>query len=326
MNLDERSNRYGPDTEGDLGLGSRITQQSRQRFLNRDGSFNAVRTGLPFFRSLSIYHALLSISWPRFEWLLIIGYFATNVVFAVLYLLCGPTALSGMKGETFFERFPDAFFFSVQTLATIGYGKITPNSLAANMIVSVEALVGLLGFALATGLLFSRFSRPDAKIIFSDVAVIAPYRGIEAFEFRIANGRRNQLLEVNATVSLSRWEENNGTRIRRFYELPLERRRVTFLPLHWVIVHPIDESSPLRGESRETLQACDAEFLILLTAVDDTFSQTVYARSSYKWNEVFWGAKFTDMFVPADDGAIAVDLRRLHQTERVERSEDRRST
>jgi inward rectifier potassium channel len=305
------------DIDKDLGLGARVAQQSGPRLLNRDGSFNVVRAGLPLSRSLSAYHVFLSTSWTGFFLAIAGAYLVTNLAFACGYLLCGPDALHGASGTTLGARFREAFFFSVQTLATIGYGRVSPDGLAANLVVTVEALVGLLGFALATGLLFSRFSRPTARIVFSERAVVAPYRGITGFMFRIANERSHQLIEVEATVTLSRWETQGETRVRKFYELPLERRRVVFFPLHWVIVHPIDEKSPLRGVTPEAFDASDPEVFILLTAVDETFSQTVHARSSYKHYEVVWDARFRDIFLRTDDGRPGIDLRLLHDTEKV---------
>jgi inward rectifier potassium channel len=309
--MDERP----ADEYKDLGLGARVAQQSRLRFLNRDGSFNVARRGLSFIRSQNAYHLLLTISWTNFFLLLILGYFLANALFALLYMLCGPGALRGAVGETFGERFLEAFVFSVQTLATIGYGGISPNGLAANLLVTVEALTGLLGFALATGLLFARFSRPAAKIMFSRHAVIAPYRDLTAFEFRIANVRSSELIDVRATVVLSRSELVNGAPVRRFHPLTLERSGVMFFPLHWVVVHPIDPTSPLNGVTREALEASDAEFLILLTAIDETFSQTVHARTSYKHHEVIWGASFSDMFITAGGSTVGIDLRRIHDTQ-----------
>ena len=299
----------------DLGFGGRVTQLSRTRFLNRDGSFNVVRSGVPFLRSLSLYHALLTVSWPAFFGLVVATYFVTNLIFCAGYLLCGPGALRGAATHTLADRISEAFFFSVQTLATIGYGRVRPNGLPANMLITFEALVGLLGFAVATGLLFARISRPNARVVFSHRAVIAPYQGQTALMFRIANERSNELLEVEATVTLARLETLGGTTLRRFYPLRLERSRVVFLPLHWVIVHPIDESSPLHAETRETFEACDPEILVLVTATDETFSQTVHARSSYKQHEVAWGARFRDMFQPSADGRVSVDMRRIHDIE-----------
>jgi inward rectifier potassium channel len=307
------SNQQQEELNKDLGLGSRVAQQSRVRFLNRDGSFNVIRKGFSFFRSQNVYHALLSMSWVKYQVIIIIYYFATNLLFAAAYLLCGPDALHGSQATTPVEKFLEAFFFSVQTLATIGYGKISPNGLIPNILVTIEALVGLLGFALITGLLFARFSRPSAKILYSNNALIAPYGNGTAFEFRIVNERSNQLIEVAATVVLSRIETIDGGSKRKFYPLTLEREKVMFLPLHWVIVHPITESSPLFGISKDKLDASDAEFLILLTGVDETFSQTVHSRSSYKYHEVVWGVKFSDMYQPTNgESRISIDLNKIH--------------
>jgi inward rectifier potassium channel len=305
------------DINKDLGLGSRVAQGSHERFLNRDGSFNVRRGGLPFFRTLNMYHALLSMSWARFYLLLALGYFVANFFFASMYLTCGYDAFRGAEGVTIVERFWEAFFFSVQTLATIGYGRISPNSFAANIVVTFEALVGLLGFALATGLLFARFSRPHAKIIFSHNAIVAPYKNGTALEFRIANERSNELIEVTATVSLSRLESVNGKTMRKFYPLSLERQKVVFMPLHWVIVHPITETSPLYAVTKEEFNNADSEVLILLTGVDETFSQAVHARSSYKTTEVVWGAKFGDVFIESKTGRISIDMKRIHDIERA---------
>jgi inward rectifier potassium channel len=301
----------------DLGLGTRVAQQSTVRFLNRDGSFNVRREGFPYFRTQNLYHLLLTMSWPRFHLMVASYYAAANILFAFGYFISGPGALHGSSAVTTGERLLEAFFFSVQTLATIGYGRLSPEGVPANILVSVEALAGLLGFAMITGLLFARFSRPTAKILYSENAIIAPYRGGSAFEFRIANERSNQLIEVQATVVLSRMEPSGGTHVRKFYPLRLEREKVMFLPLHWVIVHPIDSESPMHGTTEEDLRATDAEFLILLTATDETFSTVVHSRSSYKPHEIIWGAKFGDMFRSrAVDGVLSIDLRRIHTIEK----------
>ena len=301
--------------DNDFGFGSRVAGESRRRLLNRDGSFNVERRGLPFLRSLNLYHLVLTVSWPRFYLFFASLYFLMNLAFAGGYYLCGPGALAGSTARMPVERFEEAFFFSVQTLATIGYGRLSPNGHAANVLVTVEALVGLGGFALVTSLLFARFSRPEARLLFSARAVVAPYRGGTGLMFRVANARRSQLLEVTATVSLSRRETVDGGPVRRFYELPLERKRVVFFPLHWVVVHPIDAQSPLWGVAEGAFRDSDAEVLVYLTAFDETFSQVVHARSSYKFHEVAFGARFVDMFLTRDDGVIAIDLRRLDRIE-----------
>ena len=305
-----------PADTTDLGFGSRVSEQSHARFLNRDGSFSVRRGGLPWLQSLNLYHALLTISWPRFHALVVVAYFAVNALFACGYLACGPGAIVGSTAANFNERFLDAFFFSVQTMGTLGYGRLSPLGLGANLLVTFESLAGLLGFALATGLLFARFSRPHAKILFSERAVVAPYHGITAFEFRIANQRSSELMDVHATVVLTRMEVIHGSRSRRYHSLKLERDQVMFFPLHWVVVHPITEDSPLATDTAATLAAADAEFLVLLSATDETFSQVVHARSSYKPHEIVWGARFANMFQEPSDGALAADLKRLHEIER----------
>ncbi len=242
----------------DLGLGGKFSERTRVRLLNRDGAFNIRRNNLSRFHPYNAYHTLLSLSVPRLIALMAGGYFATNFVFASLYWLAGPGALSGAAADPA-GRFEDCFFFSVQTIATIGYGRITPNTPLANFLVAIEALVGLLGFAVLSALLFARFVRPTAKIRFSAKALIAPYEDGWALMFRLANLRNHDLTDVHAIVSFARWSEWKGGRRRRFDQLSLERESIIFMPLHWVIVHPITESSPLHGFTPESLAAADPD-------------------------------------------------------------------
>jgi inward rectifier potassium channel len=299
----------------DLGFGGRVSREARGRLLNRDGSFNVERHGLPWLRSRSPYHALITMSWPEFFLLLVVFYVLTNALFAMAYFLCGPGALAGSQAGTFPGRFWDAFFFSVHTLATIGYGTIHPVGMPANIIVAVEALVGLLGFAMATGLVFARFSRPQARILFSRVAVVAPFREGRAFMFRIVNLLSTQLLHVEARIVLAMVKDENGRRVRRFVPLELERETVVFFPLSWTIVHPITEASPLHGLTADDLRRGNAEFIVLLSAVDEASAQTVHARTSYGAQEIQFGARFKDMFEHAADGSTRVDVHRIHDTE-----------
>lgn len=306
--------------EEDLGFGSIVVRESRRRFLNRDGTFNVRRTGLSFWHSLSAYHYLLTISWPRFLGIVVGSYLFANAVFAMIFVSLGESALSGVQANAPGGRFGQAFFFSVHTLATIGYGTIAPASLAAHIVVTIETLIGLVGVAVMAGISFSRFSRPVAKVLFSRNAVIAPYRGGRAFMFRIVNQRSNQLVELEAKVLLSRRKRGGTTSAdREFLNLDLERERVVFFPLSWTIVHPIDDASPLRDWTSADLVECDAEFLILLNGFDETFSQTVHTRSSYKSSDVVWGARFVSMFNPPDEeGIVSVDIRKLDDIVTVE--------
>jgi inward rectifier potassium channel len=308
-----------PDEANDLGFGAVVTRESRRRLLNRDGTFNVRRTGLRFWQSLSAYHYLLTISWPRFLGWVVASYLAANAVFASVYVMAGDGALAGTHGGSLGRRFVEDFFFSVHTLATIGYGSISPKSLAANIIVTFETLIGLVGVAVMAGISFARFSRPVANILYSRNALIAPYRGGRGFMFRIVNRRSSQIIDLSARVLLSRRKRDGATsNDREFIALRLERDSVAFFPLAWTIVHPIDADSPIAGWTSEDVMECDAEFLVLLNGFEETFSQTVHARSSYKATEIVWGAKFITMFNPPDpDGEVSVDIRKLHDIERV---------
>jgi inward rectifier potassium channel len=302
----------------DLGFGAVVSGAARRRFLNRDGTFNVKRTGLSQAESRSLYRYFLDISWPRFLSHVLYWYVATNAVFAVAYLACGPAALDGPEhyGVGWLGHFLSAYFFSVQTLATIGYGRISPVGIPANLIVAVESVVGLVTFALITGIAFARFSRPRPKLRFSDRALIAPYQGVTAFMFRLANTRDSELFDVTAEVAIARRRTGGTVNERLFESLVLERPSVTFLPLSWTVVHPIDAASPMYGMTREELIDTDAEFVVRLTAYDETTGQTVHVRTSYKADEVQWGAKFVNIIERDDaDGIIRVDVTRLNEIE-----------
>jgi inward rectifier potassium channel len=299
----------------DLGIGAKAAQ-SRMRLVNRDGTFNVRRKGLRFFEWFSGYHYLISIPWWKFNLILLSGYVAMNSFFALIYLLIGTDGLAGVDGSSMMQRYLQTFFFSTQTFTTVGFGRISPVGTGANITASLEALTGLLSFAFATGLLYGRFSRPVAKIIFSRNALIAPYQNGTAFMFRSSNQRTNQLIDVGATVTLSRLERlENGERTRKFYTLELERNSVALFYLSWTVVHPITESSPLFGVTKQQLDESDAEFLILLRAFDDAFSQTIHARTSYKTSEVVFGHKFTGIIHAGSDGVTEIDLDKIHDYE-----------
>lgn len=299
-------------TPRDLGFGQAVADQTRERLLNKDGSFNVQRRGLPWLASMNAFNSLITMTWPRFLALLTSFYLLVNAGFAVAYLAAGPGALTGAGAAGLTGRFEQAFFFSVETFSTIGYGHTTPANFASHVLMTLEAIVGLLTTALATGLVFARFSRPVARIRFSRNAVVGPYRGGKALKFRIANLRESQIIELSARVHFSGVEESGGGRHRRFHDLALERQRVTFFPLHWTLVHPINEASPLAGLSSEDCLACDAEILIQLSGTDETFSQPVHARSSYKAEEILWDADFVSLLPPPGRrGPVSIDLQKL---------------
>ena len=302
-----------PEEYQDLGFGSTVARDSRQRLLNRDGSFNLVRHGLGFFQSMTIYQYLLTISWRKFYLLALAGYVVMNLVFGLAYFAAGPDALAGSTAVTVSERFLEGLFFSVQTMTTVGYGQLAPGDLAANILVAVEALLGLGGFAVIAALLFARLARPTAHVMFSDHAVIAPYEDGDGLMFRIANGRRSQLLEVEVKVFLARIAISGGKRSREFIALHLERDRISFFPLHWTVVHPIVDGSPLLGLGRREMLANEMEILVQVTGIDETSSQRVYARGSYLAEEIETGSRFTSILDEDTSGMMGVDLSRLDE-------------
>ena len=306
---------FDPQQESqDLGFGSVLSKQQQLRLLNRDGSFNVQRFAPTLWERFASYHSLVTMSWPRFFLLIGVSYFLINLPFALAYYLCGPNALSG---DAALKGFARCFFFSIDTFATIGYGNITPNGLVANFLVAVEAIFGLLSVGLVAGLVYARFARPTASILYSRHAVIAPYRGITAFMFRLVNRRQNELIEVNARVILSRFEDRNGRRERVYHTLELERPFVAFFPLSWTVVHPIDEQSPLWGWTPEQAIAAESEFLILMTATDEVFATMVHSRTSYAASEVLWNARFLSMFTERN-GAVGFNAERLHTVEKIQ--------
>jgi inward rectifier potassium channel len=306
------------DPSSDLGFGRVVSEQRQLRLLNRDGSFNVQSRGRGLHAFLA-YSNLVSTTWNRFFLFVAIVYLTLNGFFAVGYVLCGQGGLVNTLDTGIYSPFLKAFFFSIHTSATIGYGSTVPVGVPTNVLVALESVVSLLGLAVVTGLVFARFSRPIADILFSKNALMTYLGDLRSFQFRIINTRNNQIIDLHVRLLVSRFENNaSGTAVRRYYPLRLERESVVFFPLSWTVVHPIDRDSPLFGVTEGELCASGAEFLILLTGMDETFSQVVNTRSSYRANEVIWDAKFTDIFVYDPEGRMAgVDIKRFHDTTRV---------
>ncbi len=275
-----------------------------------------VRVGWRALRHRDLYHWFLTLPLPAVAALCTGGYLALNLLFAFLYFIRPGSVASAHPGS-----FADAFFFSVQSIATIGYGNMYPATRYANVLVTIESVTGLLYFALITGLLFTRFSRPTARVRFSRFAVIAPYEGVPTLMFRMANERRNQILQAQLQVTLLRAEHSTeGVPMWRQRDLTLVRSHSSFFSLTWTIFHRIDETSPLWGETKESLAKGDAEIVVLLAGVDEVLSQTVYARYTYDTADIRWGHRFADILSADTSGGeerVTVDMTRFHDIEPV---------
>lgn len=290
----------------DPGLTQQFTAPF-SRVINKDGSFNVHRRGTTW-RDVHPYLYLINLSWPRFLLLVFAGYVLTNVLFALLYCAIGTDQLQGAEAPTAFGRFLNAFFFSAHTLSTVGYGNIAPKGIAANLLSAFEALLGVSSFALATGLLFGRVSRPSARIGFSTNMLITQYQEGTSLQFRVVNQRPNSLMELQAQVLLMTVEVEEGQPKRSYKQLRLEREGVLFMPLTWTIVHPIEGDSPLAGKTADNLIRLQVQFLILIKGYDDTFSQTVIARYSYRHDEVVWGKRFAPAFSVNSEGDLVLEV------------------
>lgn len=290
----------------DPGLTQKYTGSVR-RIINKDGQFNVKRKGVNW-RDIHPYLYMINAPWPRFLLYIFIGYLAMNCVFAFIYWLIGAQHLTGAAPPTEYGNFVNAFFFSAHTLTTVGYGNMFPQGIAANSVAAVEALFGLMTFALATGLLFGRFSRPAARLGFSERMIIAPYGDGTSLQFRVANRRSNNLMELEARLLLMTVENVSGRLQRKYAELGLERQSVLFLPLTWTIVHPIEETSALWGKTAEDLKRIQAEVLILIKGFDDTFYQTLHTRHSYRHDEIVWGARFAPAFDIDSEGDLVLEM------------------
>jgi inward rectifier potassium channel len=273
---------------------------------------NAVveRRGLSRRPAGDVYHYLLTTPWPVFFGLIASAYLFANAVFALAYTAwpgCLESATPGSLG--------DAFFFSIQTMATIGYGKMVPANTYANVLVTLESLLGILGVALVTGLTFAKFARPTARVLFSEIAVITTRDGARSFMFRMANERQSNIHDVNIHVVFAHDDVTvEGERVRRFHTLPLSRSRVATFALSWTAVHVINEESPLFGRNLEDLKRVRAGIIVTLTGIDETFAQQVHAHHDYSANAILFDRSFVDVLSVAEDGHRIIDYGKFHDT------------
>lgn len=254
------------------------------------------------------YHWLLVISWIKFLLLISSLFVLINVIFALAYLTTGNGIANAKPGS-----FSDVFFFSVQTLSTIGYGAMYPQTISAQIIVTTEVLVGLLCLTTATGLVFARFAKPRARVLFSKVAVICPFHGVPTLMFRVANQRNNRIIEAHLEISILKNEISpEGHSLRRLSDLQLLRSRSPSFQLTWLVMHRIDEASPFFGQTAESLTKSDTQLLVVLTGIDETFSQTIHARYTYYTQDILWSKRFVDILHKTSDGRYVIDYSSFH--------------
>jgi inward rectifier potassium channel len=253
-----------------------------------------------------LYFYLTTVSWPVLLAITAAVFAFINCLFAIGYMMDGGVA-NARPGW-----FGDAFFFSVQTMATIGYGTMAPRSIGSNVLVSIEAMSGLVALAVVTGLVFARFSRPTARVRFSRVMAISPRDGVPSLMFRVVNQRSNRIVEAQIHVVLSRWEmTREGETMRRFYDLDLARSRNALFSLSWTVIHPIVEQSPLFGATAASLKASRSMIVASLVGMDESFLQNVHVRYVWTADEIAWGMRFVDVLQELPDGSFLIDYSRF---------------
>jgi inward rectifier potassium channel len=302
----------------DLGFGRVVVQSVRGRFINRDGEPNSKKYGLGAQRTMRLYLAALAASWPVFLGWMLGTLLLINGCFALAYSALGSGALRGAERLGLDDPFMRAFAFSIGVFTTTGTGPMYAFGPTANWLVNLESFVGPITLVAAFGIMIARLTRPRMRIRFSESAIIAPYEAGRGLMFRIVNMRPSDLSDVRARVNLTWYEDFNGVRERNFHELELERDSVEMFTLHWTIVHPITATSPLAGITPQRLADAQAEFIVFISALEETFSTRVTTRTSYLWDEISWDVKFASIFANGPDGIIAIDVERLSRTERLD--------
>ena len=304
-------------SESNTGFGVNASSYGG-RYITKSGNANVRKTGISFFEGISWYHTMLTIPRWKFFFIIILFYFTVNCCFASLYYLIGVEHLKGIEATTKLDQFGQAFFFSIQTYTTVGYGHISPSGFTTSVLASVEALFGLLSFAIATGLFYGRFSQPRAHILFSENALIAPYKEGQALMIRLTPFKNTQLTDAEAKITVGIQLEENNTVTNKFYFLELEMNTINSLNLSWTLVHPITESSPFFGFTENDSKTTSGEIMVFLKAFDDMFSNTVVKRTSYTFDEVVYGAKFNPMFTQSkSDAKTNLEIDKLNSYSKV---------
>jgi inward rectifier potassium channel len=309
MNLDDI---FSSKTLNDTGFDN-SPGNSSGRVLNKDGSSNVIKTGLTYFKRLSVFHTLIDLPTLQFFFLVNIIFILLNIGFASIYFLMPNQSLDIPVHYVGIDKFLQCFFFSTQTITTVGFGHISPMSNIANFVASFEALFGWIAFAVLTGLIYGRFAKPKAFLLFSNNALISPYKEGQALMIRMAPYKNNNLTEAEVIMNVSFKIHQNDKVINKFLALETEISKISSLPLNWTVVHKIDEKSPLYGMCKEDYEINQAEIMVFVKAFDEHFSNVVQQRTSYWYNEIVHGAKFVQMFRQSDSKkATVLELDKLN--------------
>ena len=286
------------------------------RLLNQDGTPNIEKRGIGYFARISWFHSMLSISGWQFFLVTLFFYITVNILFTIIYYFIGVEHLLGLRTNSESEKLMEAFFFSTQTYTTVGYGRISPEGFLMNAVSSFQALIGLLSFAVAAGLMYGRFSKPKAFIKFAEHAVIAPYKDASALMIRLAPFKNTTLTDAETKLTMVIMADENGKTTNQFFTLDLELSSINSLTLSWTVVHPITKESPLYNFTKEDFSNTKGEIIVFLKAFDDMFSNTVIARTSYTFQEITYGYKFVPMFHRDNEkNTTILDLDKLSITE-----------
>ena len=296
------------------------------RLLNPDGTANLRKRGIPIWERISVYHTLIRMKSSHFIFFILLFYTTINLIFACLYFFIGIDHLGVANPVNAFRQFMEAFFFSSQTLTTVGYGHMAPYGMLANMVASIESLIGILSFALVTGLIYGRFARPRAYLLFSPNILIAPFKEGKAVMLRMATYKNNHLTDVEANLTLALHVKENGKVVTKFYPLPLQVAKINSLALSWTLVHEINDESPLYNYRKEDVSEAKMEVIVYVKAFDDHFSNIVQQRTSYTYQQVLYGAKFMPMFERTTNGISTVlELDKINAHEMVKLPEHARN-
>ncbi len=313
MSLYKKINPFSKQNN-DTGFTTNTSQILGGRFINKDGSYNLVKEGIPFWKRISIFHDMLTLPQWKFITIIVLFYLAINLVFAIVYYLLGPSQMAGLPAGNQWTIFKELFYFSTQTFTTVGYGHIYPVGDGASLVSGLEALTGFLSLAIATGLIYGRFSKPRSYLVFSDHALVGPYKESTGIMFRFAAIKdKHALTDVEVRVNVGMQVLENDALIYKYFSLTLERSRVESMPMSWTVVHPIDENSPFFGFAEDDMKNADVELYVMLKGFDDVFSNFVQHRTSYTYNEILFNRKFVPMYRESEDGSTTIlELHKLN--------------